>query len=279
MTIQNNRQKADLHTHTYYSDGSLGPEAIVKSASMAGLGALAITDHDSIDGIVETFDAALFYPIKIIPGVELTAYEGDIEIHIIGLCIDHKCPELCEKLDAIRKERKRRMQKMLDKLEKLGIEVAEEDVVAGTKNKSIGRLHLAEALMRKKYVGSIAEAFNRYLGLEGPAYSKKYMLSIRDAIQIVEKSGGVAVLAHPGVLNHDELIPKMVNAGLRGIEVFYPRHNKVQESYYEGIARKHNLIVSGGSDFHGPGRTENEIGVCTVPMSVVQQMCDYSRNY
>lgn len=255
---------ADLHTHTYYSDGLLSPEELVKEAALRGLAAVAITDHDSIDGIDEAMDAASFYHIEVIPGVELTAYEGRIEVHILGFFVQLDSEILMSSMDAVQDARRDRLARMMEQLKAIGIDVASEDIIIDSKNKSVGRLHLAEALVKKNVVGSISEAFNKYLGNDGPVWSPKYDMSVADVIKLVKAAGGVSVLAHPGVLNHDELIPYMVSCGLNGIEACYPRHATVQEDYYRGIARKHGLCISGGSDYHGPGRSAADIGQATI---------------
>lgn len=243
----------DLHAHSDCSDGVDSPEELVSKARAAGLCALAITDHDAVDG-VERARRVSPRGLEIVAGVELSAREGVSDVHVLGYLIDPASRELLDYLETFRSHRLSRAKDIVRKLNDLGMALELESVIAlaGDRGTSIGRPHIARALVESGQAGSIQDAFTRYLGNHGPAYVPKAFFAVEDAIRIIHRAGGVAVLAHPGSLRRDELIPGFVEAGLDGLEVIHPDHTETVRRYYGQLASKHGLVTTGGSDYHGP---------------------------
>lgn len=241
----------DLHSHTTCSDGQLTPQALVEMAEQLGISALAITDHDVVEGV----EAAIKHAtnIEIVSGVELSASEGPSDIHILGYFIDPSHEGLQAQLARFRAYRYERARRIVEKLNESGIPLSFEKVLACRHDEqaSIGRPHIARALIDGGYVKSIHIAFTKYLGNRAPAYVPKSKISVEEAIQIIQDAGGLAVMAHPGSTRRDELIPKFVKAGLAGLEVFHSDHNETERRYYRQLAEKNKMVMSGGSDFHG----------------------------
>jgi hypothetical protein len=229
------------------------PEEIVRKARDAGLTTIAITDHDIIDGIEPALAEGKKLGIKVIPGIEFTTDLPETEIHILGYFIDYKAEWLKELLSKIREDRKTRVYKIVEKLKKLGADVSAEEILALTGEGSVGRPHVARALMNAGFVKTIQEAFNKYLNNNGPAYVQHFRLTPVDAIHTIIKAGGIPVFAHPAVSKRDELIPELAAEGLAGIEVYYGKHSELQVKHYLAIAKKNGLLMTGGTDFHGLG--------------------------
>lgn len=263
---------ADLHVHTEHSDSTLTPQEVVNFAHEKGFSAISITDHDCIDGIRPSIECAKKYNIEIIPGVELTAEEGDLEIHLLGYFIDWKAEWFTKKLVEIRTKRRDRIYEMIAKLKSKGINIDPKKVFEFSGPGSIGRLHLATVLYNEGYTRSIREAFRKYIGNNAPCYVKKLKLTPRETIDIILKLGGVPILGHPHVLGRDDLIPKMVEQGLRGIEVYHTEHPNNITLHYEDLAFEHGLLMTGGSDCHGMGKGRIFLGRVKVPYSVVDDL-------
>jgi hypothetical protein len=244
---------ADLHIHTNFSDGMFSPEEIVRKARDAGLTTISITDHDIVDGIEPALAEGKKLGIKIIPGIEFTTDLPETEIHILGYFIDYKAEWLKELLSKIREDRKNRVYKIVEKLKKLGANINAEDILKLAGKGSVGRPHVARALINAGFVKSMQEAFNKYLSNSGPAYVQHFRLSPVDAIQTIIKAGGIPVFAHPAVSRRDELIPELAAEGLAGIEVYYGKHSDLQVKHYFALAKKNGLLMTGGTDFHGLG--------------------------
>ncbi|MFH5183029.1 PHP domain-containing protein [Paenibacillus sp. TAB 01] len=247
---------ADLHTHTLASDGTQAPAENVRLAAAAGLGAVAITDHDTVAGIEEALEAADRYGITVVPGVEISTVAGGTDIHVLGYYIDYTSRQLLDRLAELRSVRDKRNDMMLERLNGLGLEVTMAGVLASLQaskkaDESIGRPHIADALVRKGYVASMAEAFDRYLGKDGAAYVNPPRIGPQTALQWIVEAGGVPVLAHPGLYGQDELIGELAGLGLAGLEVYHSDHSPEQEAHYLALAERHRLIVTAGSDFHG----------------------------
>lgn len=260
---------ADLHLHTLYSDGTYSAQQLVKEAAAHGLSAIAVVDHDTVLGIEPSMEAGDTRGIEVIPGIELTAEHQGSEIHILGYFIDHKNTELLGQLDLLKKNRIERIYKMSEKLNGLGVDLAPESVFAVAKNAIPGRLHVARALLREGLVKSIYEAFAKFIGDKGPAYVSGFRLSPSQAVALIEKAGGIPVLAHPYVLPKDLTIPFFVECGIKGLEVYYPEHTNSMIDYYLEIAKKYNLLVTGGSDCHGDAKPEVRIGSIKIPYELV----------
>ena len=246
---------SDLHTHTIFSDGSFSPEELLSAAKSLKLTYLGITDHDTVDGIVHLYENGL-YPnkgIKIIPGVEFSANYPDHDIHLVGYNIDIYNGALQDKLNDVIEARWVRFNDIMQKLQENGFSIREADVlkVAGT-SRSIGRSHIARALVKNGCFNSVREAFDKMLQKDRPAYVPRYLLEIDEIIELIHKSGGTAVLAHPKLIGDDNIVDEIcANAGIEAIEAFYPLHDDEDTARYIKIAEKHNLLITGGSDFHG----------------------------
>ncbi len=245
--------KADLHTHTHYSDGYHTPEELIQSAKSAGLTHLAITDHDNVDAIEEAFEIASRYGIELVPGTEISAEHNGKETHILAYYFDHKNPELLDYLQNFRKERMKRAQKIVEKLNELGMAIQMKDVLAQVKgNGSVGRPHIAVALIDGGFVNNYYDAFNKYIGDDKPAYVKKPNISTKDAISLINRCGGLSFVAHPGKsMRHNNSLFEMIEFGIDGIEVVHPSHSYYDIEYFRDIASQYFLLESGGSDFHG----------------------------
>ena len=215
---------ADLHLHTFYSDSTFSPEEVIETANKVGLKAIAICDHDCIDGIPQCIELAKKYNIEIIPGVELTVEKEDSEIHILGYFIDWKASWFREKIKTMQQGRVNRMYKMLELLKKKGIDIDPEEVFKLSDKGSVGRLHLALAMLKARKINYLQEAFNMYIGYLKPCYVRHIKFTPKEAMEMILKAGGVPVLAHPKVMGKDEFIKEFTKYGLKGIEVYHTDH-------------------------------------------------------
>jgi predicted metal-dependent phosphoesterase TrpH len=268
------RRYIDLHTHTTCSDGQLTPQGLIDLAENVGLTALAITDHDVVDGIKTARDHSK--KVEVISGVELSACEGTSDIHILGYFIDPTHKGLEVHLSEFRAHRYDRARQIVKKLNELGVDLSFENVLACRHDEktSIGRPHIARALLDAGLVKSTQMAFKLYLGNRASAYIPKSKISVLDAIQIIKDAGGLSVMAHPGSTRRDELIPQFAEAGLDGLEVFHREHNEVAQRYYSQISEKNKLFKTGGSDFHGARPNRPGLG----SMKVEYHHLDLMRN-
>lgn len=261
---------ADLHVHTCYSDSTFSPEEIVEKASREGLSAIAITDHDCVQGIPLCMELGKDYGLEIIPGVELTVEKDGHEIHILGYYINWQDKQLKDKIEVIQKSRVERIYKMVDLLRSKGITVDPKEVFKLSGQGSVGRLHLAYAMVKAKQVRTLHDAFKTYLGYLKSCYVNHIKFSPQEAIEMILNSGGVPILAHPHVMENDEFIHKFIKYGLRGIEVYHTDHKGATEKKYLKIAKKHNLLVTGGSDCHGLRNGGVRVGTVKVSYSMVE---------
>jgi len=275
---------ADLHVHTKASDGVLTPTELVSLAVSRNLRAIAITDHDSIDGVEEAQAAARGKGILVVPGVEINTDYGKEEVHILGYFINTGSEELNGTLAELRKARTVRAEKIVDQLGRLGLPVCMDRVLEIAGAGSVGRPHIAAALVEKGYALSVRDAFVRYLSRGAPGYVPRYKITPAEAVQIVTGAGGVPVLAHPGLLDqnkrlpaHKGLFPELMAAGIKGIEVYYPKHTPEMVRQYEAVCDRCQLISTGGSDYHGPGqKEEGELGDAGVGFAVVIKLQEAS---
>jgi len=259
-------QRVDLHIHSTASDGQMTPFEVVQCALERQLRAISITDHDSVVAIEEAQNCARDTELEVIPGLELGLAHRGADVHLLGYFIDPRSPELLKALDRFRRHRYRRGEKIIDKLNRLGVDLRMETVMAIAGDAPLGRPHVADAMVREEYVNSYREAFARYLGYHAPAYVPRSGVSLEQAIDLIHHSGGVAVLAHPGVLSRDELIPEMVEMGLDGLEAYHYIHDQETARRYVLLAHQHGLVFTGGSDCHG-GRTSGRHLLGKVPVS------------
>ena len=258
--------RLDLHLHTTHSDGSCTPTEVVSLAHQAGVTAMAITDHDITTGIPEAIVAAERYGIEIIPGVEISSIMGGSELHILGYFLDWQNGDLNERFKSLRDSRHRRNPQIVERLQSLGIEITYDDVRALAGSDSVGRPHIARALMDKGVVGSAKEAFDRFLGDGKPAYVPRELPTPADAIHWIKEARGLAILAHPTwVKLKDQSLTEMVRRlkadGLDGVEVYYSTHAARQTREYLSLAHQLGLLVTGGSDFHGLTKPDIEVGI------------------
>ena len=252
---------ADLHLHSTASDGLLTPTELVTMAKSLGFSAVALTDHDTVSGIAEAKTTGAALDIEVIDGIELSALDdrehGEVEVHILGYFIDPEHKSLNEVLKLIIESRRDRAINMVKKLNNLGILLSLDNVREIAAGESLGRPHIARAMVEAGYISEIKEAFSKdFIGRGGLAYVERFKISPREAIELINDAGGVAVLAHPGYLSDGtslgaEEIDDYCQAGLQGLEVFYSRHSQEQQCCYKKIAKNFNLLVTGGSDFHG----------------------------
>jgi len=270
--LENKGKFADLHLHTFYSDGTFSPEELVLKSKKAGLCAIAVVDHDTVAGIQPAIEAAAERWIEVLPGIELSSeYEG-AEVHILGYLIDCGNPDLLQRLELLRKARLERVRKITDKLQALGVAIGPESVFELSRGGTVGRLHIARALFNQGKVSSIAEAFKKYIGDKGPAYVLGFKFSAQEAIALIKNCGGVPVLAHPYLIKDDALILKFIAYGIQGLEVYYPEHSQSMVNFYLALAKKHNLLVTGGSDFHGHAKPEVKIGSQKISYALVEKL-------
>lgn len=242
--------KIDLHMHTNHSDGAYPPIELVKRAKEAGLSAISITDHDSVNGINEAIIYGKEIGVEVIPGLEISTDLDDKEIHLLAYFIDIENEELRKYLIFFRDERFHRAKRIVQKLRKLGLHITLDDVLAQAQNSSIGRPHVAYALVDLGIISNYYEAFDKYIGDNGPAYERKIHVSPQSALKLISDSGGLSIIAHPGYMKESILI-NLIKAGVDGIEVIHPSHNENQIKFYKGIVNQYCLLATGGSDFHG----------------------------
>ena len=267
------KNKADLHVHTTASDGKYLPREIVKIAWEKGVSFLAITDHDTITGLEEAYQECRKYRVAFYPGIELSTNYGKWEIHLLGYNLNWTSQELRETLAQLQEARKTRVKKMVSKLSEGGIPIKLEDVRKKALGQSMGRPHIALALRDLGMVKSIDEAMHLYLSPGCPAYVPRDRITPLAALKIIHKAGGIPVLAHPGLECPAELIPILIKNGLRGIEVFHPKHTKKQEEFYAQIAQANQLLMTGGSDFHGHEEKDFfNLGEMKVPLKSINQL-------
>lgn len=273
------KYEADLHCHTTASDGLLSPTELVQLAAKLGLKGIGITDHDTIHGWKEAQEAGANYQIRILKGIELNTDWQGTEVHILGYEVDSSSDYLADKLKVLRNARERRMVKILERFKDLGIIISVEDVQQFAQGESIGRPHIAQALIQRGYVGNIREAFDRYIGQGAPAYVSRYKLTPEEGIRIIREAHGVAVLAHPGVHHVEAGIPAWVKAGLQGIEVLHSQHSPDDEMRYLKIAQESGLLTTGGSDFHGEAcKPGVNLGGWGVSLKVIQKILDLAKH-
>lgn len=255
--------RVDLQTHSTYSDGTFTPREILEHANEEGLVAVALTDHDTVAGLDEFQAAGEELGIETLPGVELSCRVLKQDVDVLGYLIDPDDDQLQGRLETLREHRRERMPKMLDDLEEEGIGLDLEDVRAHATGNVLGRPHLAQALVEHGHVDTVDEAFDRFIGEDGPAYVPKDRLGPKQAVDAIHQAGGVAVMAHPCYVHpayFPSVLETLVEAGLDGLEVYYPDHDRQHVAFFTQQARRHDLVMTGGSDFHGDNKPHIELG-------------------
>ena len=265
---------ADLHLHTFFSDGTFTPEELVERASKIGFAAIALTDHDTVEGCDRAAAACAAASMEFIAGTELTAEHADTEVHILAYFVDTRNPVLLARIAEFQTVRQSRIHEMVAALNKLGIPLKAESVFALANCKSPGRPHVARALVKEKLIGNLDEAFERYLKKGRPAWIPKTKMSALESVELIHQAGGLAVMAHPGLNRSDDIIPALVEAGLDGIECFHTKHSTAMAERYLEIAEKYHLLVTGGSDCHGFSKVKPLIGTVKLPYDHVQKLKD-----
>ena len=263
----------DLHTHTTASDGTYAPRDLVAEAASRGVRVLAVTDHDSTEGLAEALEEAeRRRPLEIIPGIEINCDVEGAEIHVLGYLMDWQAEWFQDFCREQRRERRARVHRMVERLAAIGMPLEADEVFAIVKEGSAGRPHVAQVMVAHGYVKTVREAFDKYLGSGKPGHVPRKKVSPEDAVRIIRKAGGVPVFAHPGLADRDELIPGLIDAGLMGIECYYTEHSAAQRATYLQICKDQDLVATGGSDFHGPKVRAATLGSPSVPMSAVDAL-------
>lgn len=271
----------DLHTHSIASDGKYSPAELMRHAKAMGVEVIALTDHDTLSGLEEASEEAARVGIEFIPGVEISAENDPGTLHMLGYFVDPSDAELVETLSWLRVGRDDRNHIILAKLAELGCPLEWDEVAALAGGESMGRPHIATAMVNRGYVSSFKDAFDRYLGKGAAAYTDRDKMTPEIAIKRIRSAGGLPVLAHPQTLSlaDDELsdlLGRLTSMGLAGVEVYYYSHSEEETALYLSLARKYGLVATGGSDFHGPGMIETRLGVgrgnMDIPKSVAADL-------
>lgn len=269
---------ADLHIHSTASDGKLAPGQVVALGKEMGFRCLALADHDSVGGLEEALAAGNEQGVEVLPCVELSTLYNGGEVHILGYFIDWRSAKLLNKLKQIMDCRIERARQMVDKLGKLGLDVTWEEVISRAGSSFVGRPHIAQVLMDKKYIRELKEAFTEdFIGKDGRAYVERYEISPDEAIEVIRNAGGVAVLAHPGFFKKQLKLDRadmeyLVGRGLQGVEVFHTKHSDEDVKNYKAIAESLNLTITGGSDCHGGNTGEILMGKIKLPYAYVEKL-------
>jgi predicted metal-dependent phosphoesterase TrpH len=275
--------KVDLHLHSTESDGRLSPTRLLELAERNGVRRLALTDHDTTQGLAEAFEAGRQLGVEVFPGIELSTDIPGTEVHVLGLFLRHEDTAFQQKLAEFRAGRLGRAEQMVAKLGELGVPIAWERVLELAGTASVGRPHVAQALLEAGHVKSMPEAFDRFIGRNGPAYAERAKLTPAEAVALIHSVSGMAVLAHPleteGV---EAIIPELARDGLDGVECYYQGYDQPKVQHLVALARSFGLVPTGGSDFHGfpmSGMTEarNEPGTVEIPPEVVDELFERRR--
>jgi len=245
---------------------------VVALAAERGLAAIAITDHDTVEGVAEAAEAGAPLGVEVVPGVEISSLFGRHEPHILGLFVDVSNPQLLAMLERLREDRLRRARLIVGKLQALGLDVTVDQVLQRSGPGSVGRMHIAQVISEGGYSSTVQDAFARYIGRRGTAFVDRNAPPTRSAIDAVVAAGGVPVLAHPGHLRLDSEIPSWASWGLKGLEALHTDHSPEQAKRYKEMARKLGIIATGGSDCHGYAKSEPILGSVSVPYSVVEEL-------
>jgi len=274
--------QVDLHVHTTASDGALTPTQVVQRAARLGLEIVAITDHDTVAGIPEALAAGLLHGVEVIPGVEINTDVPGAEVHVLGYFVDHLNQELDAELAVLRDGRVGRARRMAEVLTAMGAPVRFERILEIAGEGSVGRPHVAQALLEAGHVSSFGQAFEQYIGRNSPAYVERPKFTPAEACALICRAGGLPVLAHPVFFDRygkikerfdeDGLLPEMISQGLVGMEVYYNGYDAITIEHLLGVARRHNLIVTGGTDFHGHRQGDQDLGGVYVPRKVVRRL-------
>ncbi|WP_343184752.1 PHP domain-containing protein [Anoxynatronum sibiricum] len=266
--------RIDMHTHTHASDGTFSASQLIHYAREKGLGGIAITDHDTMEALPEarssvTEDDSFW----LLPGIEFSTETEGTEIHLLGYGLDETDSGLQDLMLQLKEARNNRSFKMVKKLNQLGINITMDQVHFIAGDGIVGRVHVARAMLEQRVVSSIQEAFDGYLRQGKPAYVSRYKLVPKETIDMIHQLGGISVLAHPGLIRNDQTVEEIIEAGINGIEVYYPTHRLDQKMHYLQLAKNYKLLATGGSDFHAPPQSrirETDLGDCAVELEPIR---------
>jgi hypothetical protein len=271
----------DLHTHSTASDGELSPAELVAYAKKMSLDAIAVTDHDTVGGLEDALAAGSANGLEVVPGIEISAeYSSDSALHILGYYIDYRDHNFLQTISILQKAREERNPKIIKNLQGLGLKIDINDVIEEAETGLVGRPHFAQVMVKKGYVKNSKEAFDKYLKKGAPAYEEKFRYQPHEAIALILNAGGIPVLAHPNTLNYktdlelESAVLEMVKHGLMGIEAYYSEHKAKQIKLYKQIALKFNLLITGGSDFHGNNVKGIDLGTGKNNLNVPYELLD-----
>ncbi|MDP3702999.1 MAG: PHP domain-containing protein [Candidatus Omnitrophota bacterium] len=265
-------ERADLHLHTNFSDGTDTPERVVELAKQAGLSIIAITDHDNTEALPIAAPVAKRLGLELIFGIEMSASAEGEEVHLLGFLIDIENPVLKEHLAQQQARRVERVREMVQKLKGAGVTIDAEEVFAVAGQGTVGRPHVARVLLKHGYISTLSEAFTRYIGPKNPGFVPGSPMAPSRVIGVIRTAGGVPVLAHPVYLKRDDLIERFVGEGLAGLEVYHSGHEPDTVRHYERLADRLNLLRTGGSDYHGTPKEGLPVGAVNVPASLVDAL-------
>ncbi len=263
---------ADLHLHTTFSDGTDAPARVVELAHQAGLSALAITDHDNTDALAIAEPVARRLGLELIPGIEMSASADGREVHMLGFLMQLDHPTLVRHLSEQQARRIERVREMARKLERVGVRIDAEEVLRLAGEGTVGRPHVARVLLKRGYVSTMAEAFQKYIGPDNPGFVPGSPLSPAQVIRVIREAGGIPVLAHPIYLKCDPLIESFVRDGLAGLEVYHSSHTPEEVLRYEQLADRFALLKTGGSDYHGNAKEGLPVGAVKIPYELVEAL-------
>ncbi len=263
---------ADLHLHTSFSDGTFSPEELVANGKKHSLAAMALTDHDTVEGCARMGSACESLGIEFIPGTELTTEINGIEVHVLGYFVDIHNERLLKEIAEFQRVRQQRIYEIVERINKLNIPLKAEAVFKIANCQSPGRPHVGRALVQGGFCASMDEAFDRFLKQNRPAYVPKAKMSGKHAIELLHQAGGLAVAAHPALNQSDDVIPRLVEVGLDGIECFHSKHSPSHSRHYLQMAERYNLLISGGSDCHGMSKGKPLIGTVKLAYEHLEKM-------
>ena len=265
----------DLHLHTTASDGRLSPTQLINLVASKGLKTVAVTDHDSTEGLAEAFTAAEAFPdLRVIPGIELSTDVPGNEIHVLAYFIQYNDEELQQVLSKFRDGRLNRARGMVEKLNQMGVEIEWDRVQAIAGEGAVGRPHVALAMVERGYINEPKDAFDTYIGRNGPAYVEREKMTPPEAVELIRKWGGAAVVAHPAHIDDlDNVLEELKEVGLAGMEAFYAQYSEERIRELVDIASKHGLLPCGGSDYHALGNSNEPLpGTMGPPMEIVEEL-------
>lgn len=269
---------ADLHTHSFCSDGLRTPTAAVGEAAAAGVRVLSLTDHDTVEGVPEALAAGQSQGVEVIPGAELSAHVDDREVHVLAYCLDYTSTRLGGYVELLHRQRHDRGAAIVERLNQLGVAITLEEVLVRADGGPLGRPHIAAAMVARGTVPNKEEAFQRFIGDRRPADVPKPRSPAADVIDLIHDLGGVAVLAHPGLAVNEAMIAQLVDSGLDGVEVYHPSHQPAQIEHYLDLAARYGLLLSGGSDSHGEAAGPR-IGACGIGCEAVVALNERAATY